>query len=120
MKKGFLALVGLFTLASFIFYSCSKQESTGCTGVSAASEKSAMVTFANSKGITYTEHSSGMLYQITNAGSGLQPNLNSRIKPRLNQLYPERPDSRLANWSAANPQRRHHQNADSIFLGLWL
>lgn len=79
MKKGFLALVGLFILTSFVFYSCSKEESSGCTGVSVASEKAAMVAFANSKGISYTEHSSGLLYQVMNAGAGLQPNLNSRI-----------------------------------------
>jgi FKBP-type peptidyl-prolyl cis-trans isomerase len=79
MKKGFLALIGLLTLTSCFFYACSKEETGSCTGVSAASEKPAMISFANSNGIAYTEHSSGMLYQIMNPGAGLQPNLNSRI-----------------------------------------
>lgn len=75
MKK--LLVFSLFLGALFI--SCGKTDSGGCQPVSIASEKSAMVAFCTANSITYTEHSSGILYQIITPGSGVSPTSSSSV-----------------------------------------
>ncbi len=41
-----------------------------------------MLNFASTNGITTTEHSSGMLYEIVSAGSGQTPTLSSNVSVR--------------------------------------
>jgi FKBP-type peptidyl-prolyl cis-trans isomerase len=81
IKKGqivFKILASTLIIASLAI-GCSKTDTGTCENVTPASEKAQLVAYATKNGITYTEHSTGMLYQITNPGAGLQPNLNSRV-----------------------------------------
>ena len=77
MKKS-LFVLGLFAILAI---SCGKTDSTGCTPVPVASEKAAMVKFCTDNNITYTEHPSGLLYQIMNPGTGAPLNATSLISP---------------------------------------
>ncbi|TAH09314.1 MAG: hypothetical protein EAZ13_00775 [Sphingobacteriia bacterium] len=70
----------LFLLSAIIIsLSCGKATETGCTPNPVANEKAAMIAFANSNNITYTEHSSGILYEIMNAGTGATLTLASTV-----------------------------------------
>ncbi len=51
-------------------YGCGKTEPSGCQPASVESEKPAMVAYCNARNITYQEHSSGLLYQIMEPGTG--------------------------------------------------
>jgi FKBP-type peptidyl-prolyl cis-trans isomerase FkpA len=78
MKK---IIVSVFVLVLFFpGTGCLKDNS--CTDKSVESEKAAMLSFAAANGITPTEHSSGILYEIVSAGSGQTPNLNSTVSVR--------------------------------------
>ena len=66
MKLSYVALPLLLILN----YGCGKTESSGCQPASVESEKPAMVTYCNAKNINYLEHTSGLLYQIMDAGTG--------------------------------------------------
>jgi FKBP-type peptidyl-prolyl cis-trans isomerase FkpA len=59
-----------FLLVAMAGYGCLKSESSGCQPVAVASEKARLVQFCSTNNITYTEHSSGMLYQIMDPGQG--------------------------------------------------
>jgi FKBP-type peptidyl-prolyl cis-trans isomerase FkpA len=61
-----------------ICYGCLK-DSTECTPKSVQSEDNIMRTFATNNGLTVTQHSSGIYYQIVNPGTGPVPNANSSI-----------------------------------------
>ncbi|MFN3667358.1 MAG: FKBP-type peptidyl-prolyl cis-trans isomerase [Sediminibacterium sp.] len=75
MKRTLLILsVVIFSL----LLSCGKQES-GCQPKTPASEKADMVAFCTSNNINYTEHSSGILYQIITQGSGNTPTVNNTV-----------------------------------------
>ena len=74
--KRTLLLLGV-VLSSF-FLSCGKQE-TGCQPKTPASEKAAMVAYCTANGINYTEHSSGILYQIITQGSGNTPTVSNTV-----------------------------------------
>ncbi len=76
MKKLLIAL-GLFALITVV--SCGKTEDTGCTPVPVAKEKDAMVKFCTDNNITYTEHPSGILYQIMAPGTGTPLDANSTV-----------------------------------------
>lgn len=76
MKKLLIAL-GLFALITVV--SCGKTDSTGCTPVPVASEKTAMVKFCTDNNIPYQEHPSGLLYQIINQGAGAPLNATSQV-----------------------------------------
>ncbi|MFN5225707.1 MAG: FKBP-type peptidyl-prolyl cis-trans isomerase, partial [Bacteroidota bacterium] len=65
MKK--LVLFSLIVLTS---YGCLKNEPSGCQPVPVQSEKAPMVAFCTARNISYTEHSSGLLYQIMDPGQG--------------------------------------------------
>ena len=74
MKK---TLFILFAFAS-LFVSCGKTNS-GCQPTPVASEKAQLVAYCNANGINYTEHSSGILYEIVNPGAGVTPTVNSTV-----------------------------------------
>lgn len=65
-----MKLTYLLPLALLINYGCGKTESSGCQPAAVESEKPAMVAYCNAKNITYQEHTSGMLYQIMDPGTG--------------------------------------------------
>ena len=73
--KIFSSILGVFALFLTIFSisGCSKSNS------SSASEKTQMVNYAKANSINYTEDPSGILYEITNVGSGTKPSLSSTI-----------------------------------------
>ena len=75
MKRALLLLsLGIATL----FIACGKQDK-GCEPVTPASEKAAMAAFCQANGINFTEHSSGILYEIIAPGSGITPNSSNLI-----------------------------------------
>jgi FKBP-type peptidyl-prolyl cis-trans isomerase FkpA len=76
MKK---TLIALGLLITFAVISCGKTQDTGCTPVAVAAEKDAMVKFCTDNGITYTEHPSGLLYQIINPGTGASLDVSSTV-----------------------------------------
>lgn len=78
MKKT-LGLLGLLLAFSFVLNSCGKTDISGCQPASIASEKNTMVAYCTSSNITYTEHSSGLLYQIIDPGTGIAPTTASTI-----------------------------------------
>jgi len=61
-----------FLLVALAGYGCLKSESSGCQPVAVESEKARLVKFCTDNNISYTEHSSGMLYQIMDPGQGTQ------------------------------------------------
>lgn len=79
MRK-FIFLFLLGALASMAWTGCGKE--TACTPKTVASEVATMQNFATTNGLTVQAHSSGMLYQIVNPGSGLTPALTSRVSVR--------------------------------------
>ena len=60
----------LFSLIALTSYGCLKNEPSGCQPVPVQSEKAPMVAFCTARNISYTEHSSGLLYQIMDPGQG--------------------------------------------------
>ena len=74
MKKTLLAVIVLCVC----FAGCIKDDK-GCKPANVSDERPAMVNFCNTNQISYTEHSSGILYQIMSPGTGAMPNDNSRI-----------------------------------------
>ena len=75
----------LFFLLSFGVMSCMLigcDKETACTPKTVASEVATMQNFATTNGLSVQTHSSGMLYQIVNPGSGLTPTLTSRVSVR--------------------------------------
>jgi FKBP-type peptidyl-prolyl cis-trans isomerase FkpA len=78
MQKIKVGLLLLITMTGI--FGCKK--STSCTPKTVASEVTTMQNFANANGITVQTHSSGMLYQIVNPGTGLTPSLTSRVSVR--------------------------------------
>jgi FKBP-type peptidyl-prolyl cis-trans isomerase FkpA len=75
MKK-FLSSV--LVLSLLLLNSCGKND-TGCQPVPVASEKGALVAYCTANGINYTEHSSGLLYEIVTPGTGAAPTITSTI-----------------------------------------
>ncbi|MEN9599451.1 MAG: hypothetical protein RL596_1770 [Bacteroidota bacterium] len=71
-------LLGLIMVAT-IMSGCGKTAPTGCTPVTPASERAAMVAYCTANGINFQEHSSGILYEIITAGTGGSPNLSSTV-----------------------------------------
>lgn len=76
--------IGLFCLSA-IFTSCLKED-TACSNVNPATEDTTMTGYASRNGYTVTKHSSGMYYQITNAGTGASPTVASKIRVRYKGL----------------------------------
>ena len=75
-----LVAFGSLFLSMIFWVSCNKD--TSCTPKTVASEVATMQNFATTNGLTVQTHSSGLLYQIVNPGSGLTPTLTSRVSVR--------------------------------------
>jgi FKBP-type peptidyl-prolyl cis-trans isomerase len=67
-----------FLLAPLLFAACGKT-SEPCVPATVASEKAAMVAYCTANNITYTEHASGILYEIMSPGLGAQPTLTNTV-----------------------------------------
>jgi FKBP-type peptidyl-prolyl cis-trans isomerase len=65
-------------LAPFLFAACGKTN-TECVPATVASEKAAMVAYCTANNITYTEHASGILYEIMAPGLTTQPTLANTV-----------------------------------------
>ena len=66
MKK----MLGFLFLFSFLLTSCGKKDTSGCQPVPVSSERAGLIAYCNANGIVYTEHTTGLLYQIISPGSG--------------------------------------------------
>ena len=75
MKKLILAS-SLFIFAAL---SCGKSETSGCQPATVAAEKPTMVAYCTANAINYTEHSSGILYEIVTQGTGVAPTLTNKV-----------------------------------------
>ncbi|MCK9403401.1 MAG: FKBP-type peptidyl-prolyl cis-trans isomerase [Chitinophagaceae bacterium] len=72
--------LSLALILSVVFLnSCSKTDASGCQPASVASEKAQMVAYCTSNSITYTEHTSGLLYEIINQGSAVSATSTSTV-----------------------------------------
>ncbi|TAJ62739.1 MAG: hypothetical protein EPO58_03615 [Chitinophagaceae bacterium] len=71
MKKIVLSVLVLSLV--LMTYSCGKNDTSGCQPATIASEKAQMVAYCTANNINYSEHSSGLLYEIVSPGSGLAP-----------------------------------------------
>ena len=67
-----------FLLAPFLFAACGKTD-TECVPATVASEKAAMVAYCTANNITYTEHASGILYEIMSPGLTTQPTIANTV-----------------------------------------
>jgi FKBP-type peptidyl-prolyl cis-trans isomerase len=67
-----------FLLAPFLFAACGKSD-TECVPATVASEKAAMVAYCTANNITYTEHASGILYEVMAPGLSTQPTLANTV-----------------------------------------
>ena len=67
-----------FLLAPFLFAGCGKTD-TECVPATVASEKAAMVAYCTANNITYTEHASGILYEVMAPGLSTQPTLANTV-----------------------------------------
>ena len=74
-----LIVLGLMAIIAISVISCGKS-SSGCNPVPVANEKSAMVKYCTDNNITYTEHPSGLLYQIMSPGTGAVLNSDSWVR----------------------------------------
>lgn len=95
MKKSVIAFIGLV----FMSLSCGKSAESGCTPAAVSSEKTAMVAYCTTNSINYTEHPSGILYEIVSAGTGATPNLSSTVSV----LYTLKSMAGVTIQSTANP-----------------
>jgi len=75
MRKSIFAFIGMVLLC----LSCGKTADTGCTPATPASEKTAMIAYCTANGITYTEHPTGILYEIVTPGTGANPTISSTV-----------------------------------------
>jgi FKBP-type peptidyl-prolyl cis-trans isomerase len=66
-------------LGVLFFNSCGKTSDTGCQPVSVSTERPQLIAFCTANNITYTEHSSGLFYQILSPGSGATPVSTSSV-----------------------------------------
>jgi FKBP-type peptidyl-prolyl cis-trans isomerase FkpA len=67
-----------FLVAPLLFAACGKSDAP-CVPATVASEKAAMVAYCTANNITYTEHASGILYEIMSPGLGAQPTLTNTV-----------------------------------------
>ena len=101
MKKSFLIL-SLFSVLLF-GGSCIKGDEN-CQPKSIASETAAMQALATNQGMTASTHSSGILYQVINPGSGFTPTSTSRIfvkytgKLADGSIFDAQTDHTLTGW----------------------
>jgi FKBP-type peptidyl-prolyl cis-trans isomerase len=60
-----------------LFGSCAKDKA--CTQQDPSTEKTVIIDYCNANAITYTEHPSGIFYQIISPGTGIQVTTSSRV-----------------------------------------
>ena len=99
MKK-----IALFLSVSFILLlnsGCLKDDS--CNAKTVESEQAAIVNYALANGMTTTAHSSGLHYQVINAGSGPAPTITG-----------------MANRDAVDTGRRNDKINPPLIAGIWL
>lgn len=68
--------ISLALIFSIALFSCSDN---GCKPVKPETEEPQMITFAAANGLTMTKHSSGMYYQVVNAGVGISPTPSNKV-----------------------------------------
>lgn len=71
--KFLVAVLCVFTLLGS---GCAKQ---ACTNVRPDMEESVITTYAAANGMSVTKHNSGLFYEIVNPGTGVTPNLSSKV-----------------------------------------
>lgn len=87
---------------------CVKDNNNRCTPKTPQSEQAQILTFANTNGITASEHSSGLYYQIINPGSGAIPTVASKIYVKYTgklvdgTVFDSQTDASKTGWSLAN------------------
>jgi FKBP-type peptidyl-prolyl cis-trans isomerase FkpA len=69
-------LLPVFCLVTMVWNGCAKQ---ACTNVRPENEEAQITTYAAANGLSVTKHSSGLYYQVVNAGTGVSPNLSSKV-----------------------------------------
>jgi len=77
MKKIVLSVLILSLV--LLNYSCGKNDTSGCQPVPVANEKAQLIAYCTANNITYTEHPSGLLYEIVLPGSGNAPTSSSIV-----------------------------------------
>jgi FKBP-type peptidyl-prolyl cis-trans isomerase FkpA len=67
--------------ASVLIVSCSGcfKEEEACTPATPAAEENQIKTYATANGINAVKHNSGIYYEVLNPGTGVTPNINSRV-----------------------------------------
>jgi FKBP-type peptidyl-prolyl cis-trans isomerase len=68
----------VLVLSSLLLNSCGKNDS-GCQPNPVANEKPQLTAYCTANAINYSEHSSGLLYQIIDPGSGATPTSSSTV-----------------------------------------
>ncbi|GAC1442395.1 MAG: hypothetical protein NVSMB63_10680 [Sediminibacterium sp.] len=75
MKKTLFIFFAFVSLLS----ACGKSSNSGCQPATVASEHAQLVAYCTANNINYTEHSSGILYEIITPGSGVTPTISSQV-----------------------------------------
>ena len=75
MKKVF----GSVLVLSFSLLLSSGKSDSGCQPIPVDNEKAQLVAYCNTNSITYSEHSSGLLYQVIDPGTGTAPVSTSTV-----------------------------------------
>lgn len=75
MKKIF----GSLLLASAMLLGACGKNDTGCQPIPVSNEKVQLVAYCTANNINYTEHSSGLLYEIITPGTGAAPLVTSTV-----------------------------------------
>jgi len=82
-NASFLAIIALLCGIFAIFSNSACSKSAGCDFSyikdTSSSQKAAMIAFCTKNNITYTEHPSGILYQIITPGNSTKPNACSSV-----------------------------------------
>lgn len=72
----------MFFLMAFVIVLTGCQKNNSCQPKTVQSENAAMQAIATANGLSATQHSSGLYYEITNPGSGARPSVYSSVSVR--------------------------------------
>jgi FKBP-type peptidyl-prolyl cis-trans isomerase len=97
MKKSILIL----SLALSVLAGCRIDGDDNCVTKTVASEQAKMEALANAQGMNWTQHSSGLLYEVLIPGTGMTANSNSKIFIRY--------VGKLENGNTFDSQTDHNQ-----------
>jgi len=75
MKK----TLGFLVLFSFLLNSCGKNDISGCQPVPVTSERTQLIAYCNANAINYTEHMTGLFYEIITPGTGAVVTTSSSV-----------------------------------------